>query len=306
MINFNANQKIEYLNSNLINQHTFEKILLAYVEKLSSSLTHLSSNYLNDVLDFLDNLKNALMYASENIKSINSTLDILNNIDENSEEEIQNSYYETLTLLSKNNAFIEELILNIIKFMELKFYDKDETTSTDNIQIESPSSEISEKTIESSDNKEQKEVKFPDTLAENTLIISETKGKVILPYFFDDLKSLCGSEENPNYEDIVEQNYTLPIENFKNPAISRFREAFKLARKKGNSSVKFAFDLGMELLFNYNLHPAIITACRNLDELDIYLDYLDNNETEKFNCFNIVFEIAPIISKKAAKKDFKE
>ena len=115
MINFNANQKIEYLNSNLINQHTFEKILLAYVEKLSSSLTHLSSNYLNDVLEFLDNLKNALMYASENIKSINSTLNILNNIDENSEEEIQNSYYETLTLLSKNNAYIEELILNIIK-----------------------------------------------------------------------------------------------------------------------------------------------------------------------------------------------
>lgn len=54
----------------------------------------------------------------------------------------------------------------------------------------------------------------------------------------------------------------------------------------------------MELLFNYNLHPAIISACKNIDELDIYLDYLENNETDKFNCFNIKFEIAPSISKK--------
>ena len=68
-------------------------------------------------------------------------------------------------------------------------------------------------------------------------------------------------------------------------------------KKKENGSIKDAFDLGMELLFNYNLHPAIITACKNLDELDIYLDYLENNETDKFDCFKIVFEIAPIVVK---------
>ena len=78
-------------------------------------------------------------------------------------------------------------------------------------------------------------------------------------------------------------------------------------------SIIFSLNLATELVFNYNLHPAIITACRNLDELDIYLDCLENkqlsyicfklenNETEKFKCFNIIFEIPPIISKRSSK-----
>ena len=87
------------------------------------------------------------------------------------------------------------------------------------------------------------------------------------------------------------------LENFKTPFVARFREAFKLAYTKEKKSIKYAFDLGTELLFNYNLHPAIIAGCRNLDELDIYLDYLENSETEKFDCFKIVFEIPPVLKK---------
>ena len=55
-----------------------------------------------------------------------------------------------------------------------------------------------------------------------------------------------------------------------------------------------AFDLGMELTFNYNLHPAIICACKTLSELDLYLDYLDNKENGKFDCFKIIFDVPPV------------
>ena len=65
-------------------------------------------------------------------------------------------------------------------------------------------------------------------------------------------------------------------------------------RIKEKASVIKAFELGMELFFNYNLHPAIISACKSLDELDIYLDYLEDNETHKFDCFKIIFDMAPI------------
>ncbi len=71
-----------------------------------------------------------------------------------------------------------------------------------------------------------------------------------------------------------------------------------MIRNKEKKSIIEAFDLGIKLTFNYNLHPAIITACSTLDELDIYLDYLENNETDKFDCFKITFEIAPVVSKK--------
>jgi len=54
----------------------------------------------------------------------------------------------------------------------------------------------------------------------------------------------------------------------------------------------------MELSRLRNLHPAVIAACKNLDELDIYLDYLNNNELDKFTIFNIQYDILPIKIKK--------
>ena len=87
-------------------------------------------------------------------------------------------------------------------------------------------------------------------------------------------------EENIEYKNVSFPNYESPSSSL----------------VKMYLSGEFAFDLGTELLFNYNLHPAIISACRNLDELDIYLDYLENNETENFKCFSIIFEIPPVVS----------
>ena len=46
-------------------------------------------------------------------------------------------------------------------------------------------------------------------------------------------------------------------------------------------------------MFKYDLNPIIIAACRNLDELDIYLDCLEEDEVNKFKCFDIRFEISP-------------
>ena len=89
-------------------------------------------------------------------------------------------------------------------------------------------------------------------------------------------------------KEIIQENYTLSIDLFKTPFVARFREAFKLAHSKEKKSIKFAFDLGTELLFNYNLHPAIIAACRSLDELDIYLDYKVISNTRAVNSANLL------------------
>ena len=63
-----------------------------------------------------------------------------------------------------------------------------------------------------------------------------------------------------------------------------------------------AVDLATELFFNYNLHPAIITACKNSNELDVYLSCLEYNELEDFTSFKIVFQGLPAVSKKAFKR----
>lgn len=151
--------------------------------------------------------------------------------------------------------------------------------------------------------KEIQEVKIKQQQEEikdnNTLIISETQNKVILPYKVEELKSILEKNKNKYYtlQDAINYEFTVPLSKYKNVAIARFREAFNLMRNKEKASLYKSFDLGIELMWNSLLNPAVITACKNLDELDIYLDYLDSNEIEKFKIFDVKYEIAPMVKK---------
>ena len=64
-------------------------------------------------------------------------------------------------------------------------------------------------------------------------------------------------------------------------------------RNRENASIIDSINLALEVTFNSLLNPAIITACKNLDELDIYLDCLSSNELDKFDIFEIKYEIRP-------------
>lgn len=141
---------------------------------------------------------------------------------------------------------------------------------------------------------------------ENTLVVSEISKTVVLPYNIKELEETLSVQPHKysSIDEIIEKQYTLPISQFKNPFISRFKEAFRLMRNREHTSITEAFELGLELMFNYNLHPAIIAACKNLDELDIYLDYLESGEQSKFHCFKILFKFSPTVSKKSKKNDF--
>ena len=128
----------------------------------------------------------------------------------------------------------------------------------------------------------------------NTLLISEETQKVYLPYTIEEvMRKLNNSNEYQTIEEVIENEYTLPLAMFKNPIVSRFKEAYMFMRVKEKSSVYAALDLAVELMFNSNLNPAIIRACKDLKELNIYLDCLYENEVEKFDCFKIVYKVLP-------------
>ena len=95
--------------------------------------------------------------------------------------------------------------------------------------------------------------------------------------------------------DIVEKLYTRPIKYYKPSAFSRFRETYKLMREREKAPFLKCFSLALELFGMYNLHPAIITACKNLDQLDIYLACLEDNTLSDFHFFDIKFEVRPSI-----------
>jgi len=131
----------------------------------------------------------------------------------------------------------------------------------------------------------------------NCLIISDEDQKVYLPYSFEEVEKKFKTYENKyaSMTDLIEQEYIRPASFYKNPFTARFREAYKLMRRRQHSSIGAALALGIELAFETHLHPAIITACKSLEELDIYLDCLDDNELDKFSCFDIIYKSVPVV-----------
>jgi hypothetical protein len=122
----------------------------------------------------------------------------------------------------------------------------------------------------------------------NTLIISEKEQKAFLPFFYSDIKDIY-QKSSINYrtmQDVIDDLYIIPLDKFKNSSVARFRESFHLIRDKEKGSIIKAFDLGLELMFKYELNPVIIAACRKLDD---------------FTCFEIKFEIMPKLSEKKLK-----
>lgn len=253
---------------------------------------------------FLEKLKDAIVKSNINkslisnlkdISSSSSTPDSNKNKNSNSINNTD-SFSSNLDALSSNNKDIEQFLFSIIPLVEKYIQNEitrkvQDTTENTSFSKDSNNHSGSGKVVTDL-------VQNKDNIVENTLIISEIHQNVILPYYVSDLEEISSYNNNMAFDEIIKQKYTLPISMFKSLAFSRFREAFKLARNKEKKSLKFSFDLGLELLFNYNLHPAIIAACRNLDELDIYLDCLDSGETDKFQCFNIKFEVPPVVIKK--------
>ena len=104
-----------------------------------------------------------------------------------------------------------------------------------------------------------------------TLVISETSGTVTLPYT----------------DEIIDLYY------YRNPSLSRFREAFHLARTREFASLTESIKLGFDMMFRSDIHPAIITACRSTDDLYTYISYLEDGNVENFPLFKIKFEIHP-------------
>ena len=145
-----------------------------------------------------------------------------------------------------------------------------------------------------------KEKVIENNLEDNhTLVISEEDGKVYLPYTKDEIKKDVSQNKGAKISEIIENKYILPLDKYKNSIRARFREGYNLMYHREGKSKRSAIMLGIELMFETNLHPAIISACKNLEELDIYLDCLDDNELEKFSCFKIIYKSLPTLRKKA-------
>ena len=285
--------------------NTEVQVINSYLS-LQTALTEQLSVFINSKINksSLDNAIVNLNRLKQNIVLLNNLLDVLENLKStmsfltDSGLEIYIKDYNSLfttnitTIFSYTNS-IQEFIRDIS--LEIMGIEKDANNS--NI--------VSESLTNSNTNYIFSNVtdSLCNTLVNNTLVISETKKQVVLPYNLDNVKVYFNNnlDKYSTIDEVIKQNYVYPISHFKPFAISRFKEAYILMRKREHSSRMNALSLAFELLTNYNLHPAIIASCKTIDDLDIYLACLEDNRLDNFDKFNIKYEIPPAKIKESKK-----
>ena len=128
----------------------------------------------------------------------------------------------------------------------------------------------------------------------DNLIISEKHQKIYLPYKISELLNYIDSYPNvySSLQDVVKQEFILPFDYFiKHPYKSRFSETYNILKnREGKNAIK-AFCYSLNVSKRNNLNPAIIAACKSLNELETYLYYLDSNNLKRFKFFNIIYEV---------------
>lgn len=277
----NIKKEIEFINSYI----TYQKNLKGYIsnnfDTISLNIDTQQKNYQTDeITNLFQKVFELRLSIDCNIINLQKLLQLLKKI-----EKEKSDYVYTL-IEEYNNTF------------ESYFSTIDKNTNESKKLADSLYLFINQNIKTSKKNELSKVPEFDLKPIEDNLIlkISENKQKVFLPYLVDDLKKILS--DNPDkyssLKDLINKKYVIPIKYYKNSSYARFKEAYKLVRQKENGSIGQALNLAFELLFNYNLNPAVISACKNIDELDVYLDCLQDNELDDFYCFDIIYEVPPL------------
>lgn len=299
------NIEINSLKATLSIQKNLNKQILTFMKNFIGNINiNLDFNPENKAYKYMNESTSALNKSNTNISSIEKLLKKLNDLiplieDDSAKSKIESKlktynkqFTTSINSIYKNTSMIEEFIHNIslVDLSELlkeinEPIEKNEVTEKHEINERLPDITICSEELETS-------------FVENTLIISDIQGKVILPYKIEKVREILldKDEKYHSLQDVIDKLYTIPIEYYKFSSISRFKEAYKLVKEKEHGSRLRAFSLASELFINYNLHPAVITACNSLDELDIYLACLEDNTLEDFKFFTIKYEIAPTVT----------
>ena len=284
------------LQSMLDIQKSLNKQILRFLKSFLGDLkVELDFESENNAFQYINEATDILGKSNTNIEKLNLLLEKLDKVITSIHDEYVDykiSHYNTaftqeIDIIYQNTNLIEEFIhkISMLDLSELlQEINKDPVMSSS--ETEEDDLEIHPELLNSS-------------FVENTLVISEMQGKVILPYKIQEINSILfnNNDKYSSIEDVIEKLYTKPIKDYRFSAIPRFKEAYKLVTEKEHKSKIQAFSLASELFTNLTLHPAIITACKSLDELDIYLACLEDNTLDEFPFFEVKYEIAPKLQK---------
>ncbi len=315
MLFYNFDRLDDFIKNDMIpnlktERETIKEIINVYDNKKNNVLT-----IVNNMLDIADSIhKSNLDHFHKTVSLLKQSFENINLI-----QELASKLEQELTLILSLYDKSMENNLDEIKANLVEYNKQRDELSNKILEFENNYISILNSAIELSLKTNNKRVKIQNKIRNHTfskyplkvdielephdynvLTVSEKDQKAYLPFFYSEIKKIYqNSNDYATLQDVVNNLYIVPLDRFKNSAIARFKESFDLMRNKEKSSITKALDLALELMFKYELNPIVIAACRNLDELDIYLDCLEENELQDFSCFEIKFEVMPKLTKKS-------
>lgn len=240
--------------------------------------------------DYSEEINNISEKFAKNIEKLNSLKSLLIDI---------NSGFISLS----RNASSDEVAINLKEKINSYFSTYEEIKK--DIMLADIEVDRFVKRINSSNGKKSEEVSEEisdgNIQNNNTLIISEKDNKVFLPYTVSEIQSYMEKypKEYKSLEYVINKEFILPLDYYtKHPSLARFREAYSLIRDREAKSVFDALKYALNIMFKYDLNPAIISACKTEEALNLYIECLENKDLSKFKLFKIEFRLNPL---KAAK-----
>ncbi len=289
-------ESLEIMSRNLNAENIIEEscMLPQLLKTLNDSIDKSNKNL--TILKDLENSINSILFtismqtSNENIneEDISNQLNLYNlKKMENKNEILNNTTYvdkfinSSKPIINTLNDEASNFKENIIREFQEKRKEDNENKVVNSINIDggNPKEDVLYKPYKIQEN--------------NTLLISEKQEKIFLPYTLSDLSKYTVDTEK-SLEDIVRENFIISLHTFRNPTISRFKETYNLAKNKSNYSLLKSFNFAVEVMFKRNLNPAIIVACKNIEELNDYLNCLKEQKLDAFKVFKIKYEMNPM------------
>lgn len=294
------NKKLETMASKEINSRDTIVKFINNLENIKLDNNSEQLSLISEVQGIFDKLNEniKLIYGiSEEYSSISSeVVNLLIKI-ESSQSDKEQFFDEIQALKSKIRKFSNKsqdakslIYLNDIKidtFLQKNIVKK--YLSTFDIEATVPQSFKEEQKV--SHTSQEKDI------SNNTLLISEKKNKIFLPYTNQEISLYLQQypDEYHSSDEVINKEFILPLDYYmKHPVIARFKEAYSLIRDRESKSVIDAFKFAVDIMFHYELNPVIIAACKTQEQLENYMDCLDKNKLDDFKDFNIKFEVSPL------------
>ena len=309
-----------------INNANSENLKLDDITEKEAKTRDIIVNFINNLNDSISDIQNDKSNV-EFLQLLSEVQDVFEKINDNikmthdlklTSSEISDKIIELLINIESNpnNPALYEAPIQDLKNLINDFSQKSESVKSkvllNDIKIETfLQKSIVKKYLSSFDievnisSKQNSSIKPTDStfqistnIDENdTLLVSEKKKKVFLPYTQKEISLYL--EQYPNEyssaEDVIKKEFILSLDYYmKHPVLARFREAYSLIRDRESKSIVDALKFALDIMFHYELNPVIIAACKTQEQLENYMSCLEKNNLDNFKDFKIKFEVSPL------------